>query len=437
MNEETSDQNQSALNEDVALAGSVDPYETSLYWKVQIHEILSGNRASQIIYTRGSASDYLKTLFPRSSKSTVAHHFCVEALNEILNELSLFSLAPSSLNHLLDLLIEFKPRNGFSSIVSFLKLGGRGEPNFLPVGAAVAVDLHQKTLETMGTYFDVPPLSNSEPAFLTYVEILKQQLRTDYRGYAVAELLKLEVLQPDSKEFKTFITEHPDTFDEIVPNLSLYGSAGYGLDDIRSLFYVSLEAGRDVFNQLVEAIEKSGGQLERAEQEDPRDVDETVETPTYLLRLFNGTVIPINLTEEQVDLIYRYRYEDDTEVDVRRLLSDRSLTSSQRAEKATELFAKSCMLDTKGVERFVDEVENNDATLETDLDNNRVYLKHKGREININLWDVDAAHWEIYLRFLRERESIPSDPDDINDTMIKIFAQVEKAFVAAGGGGRR
>ena len=430
MNHEDSHPEQSAINPDTGDAESPQPYETSLYWKLQIHEILSGNRASKIIRSGGSASDYLTTLLPHSNRRPVARHFCVEALNEILDELSLISLPARSLNHLLDLVLEFKPRNGFSSLVQFLKLGGRGDSNFVPMGAAIAVDLHRKTLDTLATYFKAPPLDKSEPAFLTYIEILNQQLRTSYRGYAASELLRLEVLQPDSTEFKTFIHEHPDTLDEILPHLEFYASRGYGRGDLKNLFYVSLESGKEIFIKFLDAVESSGGHLERTEQEDPRDVEETVETPTHSLRLFNGTVIPINLTQEQIDLVFRYRYKEDTRLDVKRLLSDRSLTAAQRSEQATDLFAKSCMLGTAGVGRFVAEVENNGATLETNLDQNRVYLKHKAREINIS--HVEPTHWEIYLRWLKENGFIPSDPADIKDTITEIEERAEKAFGAAG-----
>src|SRR5215218_274165 len=94
-----------------------------LYWKVLLYQLLKGERTSEVIQSRGSAADYLKTQF-RPAHETIDRHVCIEALNEILNEVSLPRLSPSALNHLLDLIAEFHPRNGFPSIVTCLKLRG-------------------------------------------------------------------------------------------------------------------------------------------------------------------------------------------------------------------------------------------------------------------------------------------------------------------------
>lgn len=431
MEEKDSAPNQKDVSKEDTFAEPSEVQDVLLYWKVELHELLSGNRASSIIQTRGSASDYIKTLFHRSSNRIVARHYFVEAFNEILKEIPLIALSPSPVNHLLDLIVEFKPKNGFPAIVSYLILGGTGESNFTPVGGAVAFDLHRKTLETLGTYFEVAPIDNTDPAFLTYVEILRQQiLNAKYRGYAAFELLKLEVLQPDSKEFKVLIDEHPDSLNELLLNLSMYASNRYGLEDIKTLFYVCLDSGKEVFHRLLDAIESSGSTLEPTEQEDPSYIGQTIETPTHVLRLFDGTAIPINLALEQIDLVYRYRYEDDTQDDVRHLLTDPSLTPAQRETEITRLFTKSCMLHISGIELFVEELRRNGARLIIDWHNNRIYVKHKEGGISINLGDVQPIILQTYIAYIKHSKDIPSDPHEINKTINETVKEREKAFVA-------
>ncbi len=431
MNEQDSDPSQSDLANDSTLAEPLPPYVTLLYWQIELHELLAGNRTAGIIHAMGSAADYVKTLFPRGAKKDVAKYFCLEALNGILIEESLVSFPAYALNHLLDLILEFKPRNGFPAVVTFLKLGGTAESDFVPIGAAVAFDLHEKTLATLGAYYDVPAIDQAEPAFLTYVEILKQQLHAGYRGYAAFELLKLEVLQPDSIEFKLFIDQHPESLNEILLNLSHYATAGYGHKDIRTLFYVCLESGKEVFKSLLDAIEALGGELEPVEQEDPRRVSETLEVPDLSLRLLGDTVISINLEQEQVKLVNSYRYQKDMQRDVTRLLFEASLSQPRRRELATALFAKSC-INVPSIQLFAAEMEHNGARLITDSDNNTPYIKHKTGEISIELRSIQPIRWQTYLTYLNEVEEIPVEPSDIEETIKETVEAAGIAFSATG-----
>jgi hypothetical protein len=401
-----------------------------LYWKIELHELLHGERASEIIQTRGSAADYLKTRFSLPNE-TIDRYFCMEALNEFLKETSLPLLSPSALNHLLDLIAEFQPRNGFSSIVTCLRMEGKVESSFIPVGGAVAFDLHQKTLETLGTYFEVAHINYGDPAFLTYVEILRQQiLDPKYRGYAAFELLKLEVLQPDSKEFKLLVTQYPDSLNVILLSLSMYASNGYGHGDIRKLFYVCLDSGKEVFNKFLDAIKSSGGTLEPTEQENPLYLGQTIETPTLSLRLFEGTIISINLEEKQVNLYSRYRYEDDTQIDVNRLLMDPSLGLIQKEERLTKLFIKSCAFDRRGIELFVEDLSKGGAVLINAANNNKIYVEYKGSTISINLGDVPSRNLQTYLNYIKHAENIPSNPSEIKKSIDRTVAESESVFVA-------
>lgn len=407
------------------------PYATLLYWQIELHELLAGNRMAGIIRSAGSASDYVQTLFPRSAEKNVAKYFCVEALNGILLEESLVSYSSSALNHLLDLIQVFKPRNGFSAIVAYLKLGAIAETDFVPIGGAVAFDLHEKTLATLGAYYDAPSIDKSEPAFLTYVEVLKQQLHVGYRGYAAFELLKLEVLQPDSEEFRQFIEKHPESLNEILLNLSHYAAVGYGLKDIKALFYVCLKSGKEVFNFLLDAIEAVGGELESAAQEYPKRISETIEVADLKLRLTGATVISINLEQDQLESVKHFRHQKDMQRDVSRLLRDQSLVQSQREELATALFAKSCV-NVRSIQLFAAEIEHNGGNLITDSDNNSVYIEYQTSEININLRRVRPILWQTYLSYLNDIEDIPNEPIEIEGMISETEKVVESAFAAVG-----
>lgn len=425
MKDEHTDPTQITLNQPLA-SGGPEPYETSLYWKVEIDEILAGNRASEIIAGRGSAADYLKTLSPSSAKKARVDHIRIEALNDVLDHLSLVSLEPYSLNYLLDLVVEFRPRNGFSSIVSFLKLGATAEANFFPVGASVSVDLHRKLLDALGMYFEAPPLDKEEPAFLIYVDILRQQLRAEYRGYAASVLLKLKVLRPYSPEFQNLISEHPDTLNEIVRSLSLYASVGYGLEDLRSLFYVTLASGRQAFNQFRQAAESVGGKIEAIEPADYRYAGQTAETANYVMRLFDGTVIELPLSEEQVELVYGLD-EVNTGINITRLLFEPSLTSDQRASLATELFEASTR-DAKQYDLFLSEIKTSEAELILGDDDKTVYLRHANGEIPINLERVQSPYLQIVLSLLRERRDTPTEPQEIKEALKVVIEIARSAF---------
>lgn len=430
MDEKDSESQQPELSNSAILA-EPPPYATLLYWQIELQELLAGKRQAGIIHASGSASDYVKTLFPRSAQKQVGKYFCVEALNGILLEESLISFSASALNYLLDLIIEFKPRNGFPALVTCLKLGGIPESDFVPLGGAVAFDLQRKTLATLGSYFEAPSINKSEPAFLTYVEILQQQLHSGYRGYAAFELLKLEVLQPDSTDFKVFIREHPDSLHEILLNLVHYASVGYGLKDIKTLFYVCLESGKEVFKSLLDAIETLGGELEAVEQEYPGRASETVKLPELKLRLRDAAVISINLDQEQIRLVNSYRHQKDMQRDVHELLFDPSLDKSQKEELATALFAKSC-INVRSIQLFAAEIEHNGARLITDSDSNAVYVEHETDRIHINLGRIRPTLWQTYLSYLSDVEDVPSEPRDIEETISETVALVEIAFGAAG-----
>jgi len=407
-----------------------ESYAQTLYWKMTLYEVLRGESASAIIQSRGSASDYVQTLFPVGSAKTIARHYFVEALDETLNEVTLAALPPSALNHLLDLTIEFQPRIGFSAIVEYLRSGGIADSNFIPIGGAIEVDLHLKTLETLAAYFETAPLNANDAAFLTYIEILQQQMRTSYSGYAASELIKLNVLHPDSVEFKNQIDQDPDSVREVFSSLSHYASEGYGVEVLQALFFVCIEMSEEVSRTLFNAIESSGAVLEVSIQAHPKDASESIEVPTRLLRLSDDTVIQLNLSPEQVELIAQYEYEDDVQTDVARLLSHLYKPERQK-EVATTLFAKSCALDIEGIKFFNQEIENHGGRLVTDLRENRVYIRHEEGEIDIELGKLQPTCFEAHIRYLKNISQIPDGLDEIAEEINDKVEETERAFAVA------
>src|SRR5437763_6790135 len=88
-----------------------------LPWKLELYRILSGDHATEIIHSLGTAADYIRTKF----SGVVQRDNFVEALDETLKEVTFALLSASALNHLLDLIIEFHPRSGFTGLVSYLR----------------------------------------------------------------------------------------------------------------------------------------------------------------------------------------------------------------------------------------------------------------------------------------------------------------------------
>lgn len=406
---------------------SRESYASLLYWKIKLDEILRGERASEIIQSRGSAADYVKTLFPAAQRTT-ARFYLVTGLDETLKEVSLTSLSPSALNHILDLIVEFLPNNGFAAIVDYLRMGGLADADFLPVGAAIRIDLHQKTLETLSGYYDAPALNARDPAFRTYVAILRQQAHVGYAGYAASELLKLEVLQPDSREFKQLLERNPESLTEIFADLSYYASNGYGIGMLQTLFLVCLELGRDVSNTLVDAIKSAGAILEPTVQPHPNYPSQLIETPTCILRLADGTAIPLNLTAEQLEMVEKDQHLNDTRSDVRRLLFE--YTDELQPEFATALFAKSCFFGIPGVRVFRQEIEKHGGDLIFDPDANRIYIEFDEDSIDIDLPRINHAHYETYIDYLKSINDIPDEPAEIDKTIEESLKATEAAFAA-------
>jgi hypothetical protein len=345
-------------SEDDVQDGSLETreqYTSVLYWKIQLYEILRGERASEIIQSRGSAADYIKTLFPVTSQRTTARFYLVAGLDETLKEVALTSLSSSALNHILDLIVEFLPKNGFAAIVDYLRMGGVADADFRPMGAAIQIDLHHKTLETLSAYYDTPALNARDPAFLTYVAVLRQQAYVGYAGYAASELLKLEVLQPDSKELKQLLERDPKSLTEIFADLSYYASHGYGIEMLQTLLLICLELGGDVSSAFDEAIKNAGAVLEPTVQPHPNYPSQWIETPSCILRLADGTAIPLNLTAEQLEMVEKDQQVRDTRSDVRRLIFE--YTDERQPQFATALFAKSCFFGIPGLQVFSVEIE--------------------------------------------------------------------------------
>lgn len=401
-----------------------------LSWKVELYQLLNGGRASEILQARGTAADYLKTLFTTAEEVT-DRHVCVEALNEVIDELSLTSLSPSFLNHLLDLIAEFHPRKGFSAIVNHLQMGGITDASFTPVGASVTLDLHRKVLDTLGTYYEVPPVNRDDGAFQTYIEVLRQQILTPaYCGYAASELIKLKAVQPDADEFKQVVTQNPGSLSEIFLALSIYASNGFGHENIRKLCYVCLDAGNEVFNQLLSAVNESGGSVELDKQAALPQHGQQGRKCTLAIQLFDGTTISIPLEGERVSTYYEYRYEDEAQIDLYRLLTDPDIESTQKEVRLTELFIKSCEIGRGGIEFFVEDLKQLNAFLIHASSNNRVYVEYMGTSLSIDLKRLTSQEIETYRQYIKHVDNIPSLPSDINESIEETLKEVESMFMA-------
>ena len=411
------------------LSLSDTPTQIKLKFKEELLAILAGKRATQIIRAGGAAPDYTDTLVPADNFEAV-RLLLIEALTEVLREIQLTSLTSSGLNHLLDLINDLRPKNAFQALGSYLKLGAKVDSQFVPFGGAVTIDLHEKLLETLEMDFDIPPLNAEDPAFLTYIEILRQQmLNPQYEAYAAFQLIKLEKLQTESPEFKDLVAHDLPGAGKILHNLIMYGGHGYGFADIKSVFHAVLEYGNEGLRVISSALNRSGSRLDLPEF---REIPTDHETPR--LTLFNGVMIPITLTEEQMFLAYRHDYEVSMEDDLRLLLATGDLDDGERETLLTKLFNKACTFgsrDFKFLTFFEDRIEANGWNLVIERANDLIYVAKQHERIYVDLGEIPPEYRQTFLSYRNECLDIPCEREGIEQTIAETIEQAERAFGAA------
>jgi len=243
-------------------------------WKVELNDVLAGER-DYILRRHGSVSAHVEKLIRASVSERKARETFQEALRQLVEEWQPFS--PSSDYYvacMLDLIGAYLPRGGFRKILGFMGYGFR-----FPVieaytgGFGSGMDLHMKALVDLEYYYpSADPKWEDDPAFVSYVQVLRQHLEDSeygaYNGYALSRLIQLNIIKPQEQIVRDTIELNGGVLNELI-ELSFSDLRRPQLEDDLNYIYthcfiIGLEA-KQVFEQVLKErdviMENSGEQL--------------------------------------------------------------------------------------------------------------------------------------------------------------------------------
>lgn len=385
-------------------------------WKREIYKLVKGGRKSEMRLLLGTASDYVEGLvFSSNDKIASRSHF-IDALNEILTEISLASFSSYEASILLDLILNFVPSRGFVVIADYLRSGGTFDDNFYPIGNRKPDDLHETALATLSVYYRVAPQDAMNPAFRTYIGILRQHLHyPKYCGFAAKELVKLEMLQPGTAEMRSILRERPECLDILVPYLSSEERRYYAKNDLKNLASDCFKIeSSEPFRRFFAVLEKLKAEV-HYDDELPSENLYTEKNAPLSVDFIGGDNYEFGFSDEEIELFVKHRIGIDEEnlTDAVQIISENNLTEEEKKEGLSIYFYQSVSLGGNTLRDFVQRLETIGARIIVAEDQN-IYIERENKSVKLHyrakgiekylIWQIKNSQPEKRLNELAEAQ---------------------------------
>ncbi|HWN09948.1 MAG TPA: hypothetical protein VNO50_11920 [Pyrinomonadaceae bacterium] len=414
---------------------------SALLWLQELQLIVAGERASKILRL-GEASQFVRVIIDSSSERILARRTLNEALAEFLQEWRP-SLADDNYaqESILSLITAFQPAIGFIRLSNYMREGGRFNNNYQSLAAYGPTDLQLMALTALRAFYPAPPPSTHEPGFQTYVGILRQHATNpEYAGYAVTELLKLEIFKTQDREILESIAESPISLERILPYLLTPARRAYAPEDLRNVFAHCIEIGSWALESFESIVGNQGGSVDYVAEIDfalkKRYSQSSILVPVISMK--DRSTYPILLTREEIEAYTQHRYGSLQQYPIAQFLHDPLISRSALGKELTlrleqRLKAPDFRSNISAAGDFEAQLERNGARLAISNDKICVRLQHNA---NILLEGLSKKALNCYLQILMYRKYekfLKPEPRQVNprEQVDEILARAKLAFISA------